>query len=157
MLFIEIQRFYCHLRRGTVFLDFGSSLPSASDGKVPSKCSNYLSRKESEYVAMITGLQLSATGWGRAHRRAINKWYESFSYPNRNNKNPEKLAYLVTKYKRRYGFSHRDIIRLAHTRTRNKSIKLKQMGWNTTDITKYIVSCLLCSWTVRTCTYSQGI
>jgi hypothetical protein len=32
----------------TVFLDFGSSLPSASDGKVPSKCSNFLSRKQSE-------------------------------------------------------------------------------------------------------------
>ena len=77
-----------------------------------------------QFIKFCEEMSINETGWGRAHRRAINKWYESFSYRNTNNKDPEKLAYLVTKYKRRYGFSHRDIIRLAHTRTRNKAIKI---------------------------------
>ena len=77
-----------------------------------------------QFIKFCEEMSINETGWGRAHRRAINKWYESFSYRNRNNKDPKKLAYLVTKYKRRHGFSHRDIIRLAHTRTGNKSIKI---------------------------------
>ena len=77
-----------------------------------------------QFIKYCEEMSTNETGWGRAHRRAINKWYESFSYPNTNNNDPKKLAYLVTKYKRRCGFSHRDIIRLAHIRTRNKSIKI---------------------------------
>jgi 60 kDa SS-A/Ro ribonucleoprotein len=43
---------------------------------------------------------------GRAKRRAFAQWYAS--------KEPEKLAYEVIKYRQRDGWSHRDILRLAH-------------------------------------------
>ena len=46
------------------------------------------------------------TGWGRAHRKAIAKWYME--------KKGERLAYLVTKYKQRDGWSHKDLLRLSH-------------------------------------------
>ena len=46
------------------------------------------------------------TGWGRAHRKAIAKWYME--------KKGSKLAYLVTKYKQRDGWSHKDLLRLSH-------------------------------------------
>eukprot|EP00112_Aurelia_sp_Birch-Aquarium-sp1_P021743 Seg593.1 transcript_id=Seg593.1/GoldUCD/mRNA.D3Y31 product="60 kDa SS-A/Ro ribonucleoprotein" protein_id=Seg593.1/GoldUCD/D3Y31 len=46
------------------------------------------------------------TGWGRAHRKAIAKWYME--------KRGERLAYLVTKYKQRDGWSHKDLLRLSH-------------------------------------------
>lgn len=48
------------------------------------------------------------TGWGRAHKTAIQRWYKQFE--NR----PEKLAQLVTKYKNREGWTHKDVLRLAH-------------------------------------------
>jgi len=43
---------------------------------------------------------------GRAKRRAFGQWYAS--------KDAEKLAYEVIKYRQREGWSHRDILRLAH-------------------------------------------
>lgn len=48
-------------------------------------------------------------GHGRALNRALQNWYLS--------KVPEKLAYQVTKYQQREGWSHRDILRLAKPKT----------------------------------------
>jgi len=48
-------------------------------------------------------------GWGKGLRRAISNWYTS--------KTPDQLAYQVTKYQQRDGWSHRDVLRLAHTKT----------------------------------------
>ncbi|MHB9133131.1 MAG: TROVE domain-containing protein [Armatimonadota bacterium] len=48
----------------------------------------------------------SMRGWGRGLRRAVAGWYDKQS--------PEALAYQVTKYMQRNGWSHRDALRLAH-------------------------------------------
>lgn len=45
-------------------------------------------------------------GWGRGLRKAVSAWYEG--------KTPDDLAYQVAKYQRRGGWSHRDLLRLAH-------------------------------------------
>ena len=45
-------------------------------------------------------------GWGRALRRAVAAWYLQQA--------PERLAYQVVKYRQRGGWSHRDLLRLAH-------------------------------------------
>lgn len=45
-------------------------------------------------------------GWGRGMRRAIAEWYTA--------KSPEALAYQLVKYRQRDGWSHRDMLRLAH-------------------------------------------
>jgi 60 kDa SS-A/Ro ribonucleoprotein len=50
----------------------------------------------------------STTGWGRAHRNAMKKWYISKA------SDPMKLAMDVTKYQKREGWSHRDVARLTH-------------------------------------------
>lgn len=55
------------------------------------------------YCELLSG---ESTGWGRLHKRAINKWY--------NNKNIKRLAYLVTKYQNREGWTHKDVLRLSH-------------------------------------------
>jgi 60 kDa SS-A/Ro ribonucleoprotein len=44
-------------------------------------------------------------GWGRALRRAVGEWYERRS---------TKLAYQAVKYRQRDGWTHRDLLRLAH-------------------------------------------
>ncbi|XP_063401706.1 RNA-binding protein RO60-like [Mytilus trossulus] len=65
------------------------------------------------------------TGWGRAHRIAISKWYKQFVEVGLHaRKTPLKLAYLVTKYRRRFKWSHKDVIRLSHTRSKHKAIKI---------------------------------
>lgn len=47
-------------------------------------------------------------GWGRGLRKAVADWYLT--------KSPRDLAYQVTKYQQRDGWSHRDLLRLAHVR-----------------------------------------
>lgn len=58
----------------------------------------------------------AGTGWGRAHRRAIGKWYNSFA------DKPDKLANLVTKYQSRNKWSHVDVIRLSHIKPINYEV-----------------------------------
>lgn len=62
-----------------------------------------------EFCQLLSG---DGTGWGRAHRRAISNWY--------NNKNDKDLRYLMTKYQSRNGWSHRDVLRLAHVKPRDE-------------------------------------
>ena len=45
-------------------------------------------------------------GWGRGMREAVAAWY--------NDKDPDRLAYQVVKYRQRDGWTHRDALRLAH-------------------------------------------
>ncbi|XP_071090580.1 RNA-binding protein RO60-like [Haliotis cracherodii] len=60
--------------------------------------------------------QGKTTGWGRAHRNAISAWYNRFS------DDPVKLAMHVTKYRQRKDWSHRDVLRLSHTKPANEAI-----------------------------------
>lgn len=48
-------------------------------------------------------------GWGRGLSRAVKAWYDS--------KPVDKLVYDAIKYQSRDGWSHRDLLRLAHPRT----------------------------------------
>lgn len=48
-------------------------------------------------------------GWGRGLRRAVGSWYTS--------RTADRLAYQAVKYRQREGWTHRDLLRLAHPRT----------------------------------------
>ena len=48
----------------------------------------------------------SSTGWNRMHKEAVCAWYMD--------KPVLQLAYLVTKYRSRNGWNHKDVLRLAH-------------------------------------------
>ena len=73
------------------------------------------------------------TGWGRAHRNAIKKWYISNS-----KKDPMKLATNITKYQKREGWSHRDVARLMHLKPTGQDVceelgvmmRYVARGWN---------------------------
>ncbi len=51
-------------------------------------------------------------GWGRGLREAVAAWY--------NDKETERLAYQVVKYRQRDGWTHRDVLRLAHPKPRTE-------------------------------------
>jgi 60 kDa SS-A/Ro ribonucleoprotein len=55
-----------------------------------------------QFAAFVEGTR----GWGRALRRAVGAWY--LAQP------VERLAYQLVKYRQRGGWSHRDLLRLAH-------------------------------------------
>jgi 60 kDa SS-A/Ro ribonucleoprotein len=55
----------------------------------------------------------SMRGWGRSLRTSIGEWYLS--------KNPEQLALQAVKYQQRDGWSHKDMLRLAHPRTEDEA------------------------------------
>jgi 60 kDa SS-A/Ro ribonucleoprotein len=54
------------------------------------------------FAAFVDGMR----GWGRGLRQAVAQWY--------NGKSAERLAYQTVKYGQRDGWSHRDLLRLAH-------------------------------------------
>jgi 60 kDa SS-A/Ro ribonucleoprotein len=51
----------------------------------------------------------SLGGWGRATKRGISNWYTE--------KDNKKLEYQLVKYQSRNGWSHKDLLRLAHVKT----------------------------------------
>lgn len=51
-------------------------------------------------------------GWGRGLRRAIGDWYGS--------KPVDDLAYQLVKYQNRYGWTQRDLLRVAHPQTKDE-------------------------------------
>ena len=54
------------------------------------------------FAAYVDGLR----GWGRGLRKAVGRWYAG--------KTNEQLAFQLAKYQSRDGWSHRDLLRLAH-------------------------------------------
>lgn len=56
----------------------------------------------------------SRHSWGHGLRKAVNNWYLS--------KSPIELAKCVTRYKSRYGWKHKDIIKLSHPVPNNPGI-----------------------------------
>ncbi len=60
-------------------------------------------------------------GWGPALRRAVAEWYLQ--------KSPEKLAYQLVKYQQRNGWSHRDVLRLAHANATTKPAHNELFRW----------------------------
>jgi 60 kDa SS-A/Ro ribonucleoprotein len=65
-------------------------------------------------------------GWGRALRRAIGCWYAA--------REPQELAYQLIKYQQRNGWSHRDLLRLAHPKVDKDSPTEKALAWATGKI-----------------------
>lgn len=57
-----------------------------------------------EFVSYVDKLR----GWGRALRRAVAEWYWF--------RTPKFLAFQVTKYRNRYGWTHRDVFRCIHAK-----------------------------------------
>lgn len=58
------------------------------------------------YCKQIMQISKGTTGWNNLHKNALRSWYKQ--------KAPLELAYLVTKYPKRHGYSTRDIFRLLH-------------------------------------------
>ncbi|XP_060630517.2 RNA-binding protein RO60 [Anolis sagrei] len=63
--------------------------------------------------------------WGRALRKAVADWY--------NEKNDMAIALAVTKYKKRNGWCHKDLLRLSHLKPANEGLavvtKYVMKGW----------------------------
>lgn len=62
--------------------------------------------------------------WGRALRTAVSDWY--------NKQDPMALAAAVTRCKQREGWSHKDLLRLSHTKPSKEG-----------EITRTLISCLV--------------
>ena len=58
------------------------------------------------HLFAFAGFVQGTRGWGRALRRAVAAWY--LQQP------VDRLAYQLVKYRQRNGWSHRDLLRLAH-------------------------------------------
>ena len=84
------------------------------------------------FIDYCEKLSTEGTGWGRAHRKAIVYWYKHFG---ETSERAMRLAMLVTKYRKRNGWSHLDILRLAHPKPNDDNADN-----GVTAIFKYIVN-----------------
>jgi 60 kDa SS-A/Ro ribonucleoprotein len=64
---------------------------------------------------------LAFRGWGRALRRAVGAWYVA--------REPRELAYQLSKYQQRNGWSHRDLLRLTHPKVEKDSPTERALAW----------------------------
>lgn len=86
---------------------------AASHGSTENR--QYALSRLSQVARTGTHLFLFATyveqfrGWGRGLRRAVADWYTG--------KEVDRLAYQVVKYRQRGGWTHRDLLRLAHPKS----------------------------------------
>lgn len=62
------------------------------------------------FAMFVNGMR----GWGRALRNAIGNWYLD--------KNADDLAMQIVKYQQRDGWSHRDLLRLAHPKAETEEV-----------------------------------
>lgn len=72
-----------------------------------------------QFVKFTSIQREGSRGWGRAQRKAVSEWYNQAAFQN----NPKKLLRLGTKYKKRHGYTHRDLIRLAHVKPKTHHIE----------------------------------
>jgi 60 kDa SS-A/Ro ribonucleoprotein len=70
-----------------------------------------------QFVAAADSLR----GWGAGLRKAVGGWYTD--------KTPDELAYQVTKYQQRNGWSHRDVLRLASPRPGDDPARASLFRW----------------------------
>lgn len=70
--------------------------------------------KNSTQLFMLIGDIQKMRGWSRGLRRAVARFYTG--------RTVDKLAYQLVKYRQRAGFTHRDVLRLAHPKTQDKMI-----------------------------------
>jgi 60 kDa SS-A/Ro ribonucleoprotein len=70
-----------------------------------------------QFVAAADALR----GWGAGLRKAVGGWYTE--------KTPESLAYQVTKYQQRNGWSHRDVLRLASPKPGDDAARSALFRW----------------------------
>jgi len=76
--------------------------------RIPTHLMEFLDKSEAVAQTKDGG---GSTGWGRAHRRAVSRWYNEFR-----RSDAKALAEAVTKYQQRQGWSHLDALRLCHAR-----------------------------------------
>lgn len=67
------------------------------------------------HLFLFAGYVEQFRGWGRGLRRAVGGWYTS--------KDADALAYQAVKYRQREGWSHRDLLRLAHPTTASPELR----------------------------------
>lgn len=64
------------------------------------------------HLFMFVEFVSAMRGWGRALKRAVGNWYT--------NKKLSDLVYQLIKYKNRNGWTHKDVLRLAHPKPKNE-------------------------------------
>lgn len=83
------------------------------DGKKAALGALHLVARTGTHLFQFAGYVEQFRGWGRGLRRAVGAWY--------NDKDTTDLAYQVVKYRNREGWTHRDLLRLAHPTARTQA------------------------------------
>jgi 60 kDa SS-A/Ro ribonucleoprotein len=83
-----------------------------------------------DFYELLSKKHYNSTGWNKMHKKFIKKWYLS--------KDPNKLLYLITKYKNRNNWTHKDVLKLSHIKTPN-TLYDTIFKYITTDYSKFLI------------------
>lgn len=67
-----------------------------------------------DLTEFLASLKALGAGMGRAKKNSIASWYES--------RDSDQLAYQVSKYRQRGGYSHRDMLRISHPEVKDENL-----------------------------------
>lgn len=86
---------------------------ASTHGDVPTKALTYnviskVCRNSTQLFGFLNNIQ-ELRGWSRGLRTGVSKFYTS--------KTPEQVAYQLVKYRQRDGWTHKDVLRLAHPKS----------------------------------------
>ncbi len=86
-----------------------------------------------KYCKVFYNKYSKSNGWNNLHKNAISEWYKT--------KNPHTLIYQITKYKDREGYTHKDILRLAHLvpETASQKIIFKYIAKGYEEFCTYLI------------------
>jgi 60 kDa SS-A/Ro ribonucleoprotein len=93
-------------------LAYAASLPSSSTAALAALPQV---ARTGTHLFLFAGYVEQFRGWGRGLRRAVGSWYLA--------KDADAVAYQAVKYRQREGWSHRDLLRLAHPQTAVPELK----------------------------------
>lgn len=75
-----------------------------------------------EYIDLREKISLKmnkTTGWGKAHKRTVGRWYNEHK-----GSNELELIKSCTKYSNRHGYTHKDALRLCHSKPNSEARKI---------------------------------
>lgn len=71
------------------------------------------------HLFIFVGYLKQFGGWSRGLRKAVGNWYVE--------KDADKLAYQLVKYRQREGFTHRDVLRLTHPKITRDTLPAEEL------------------------------
>ncbi|KOX79364.1 60 kDa SS-A/Ro ribonucleoprotein [Melipona quadrifasciata] len=111
--YLAVDRICVSPQHFILFIKFASEIRANDEQEEIEQISE---QEEIEQMSEQKEIEQIRNGWGHGLRKTVSNWYSS--------KSAMELAKCVTRYKSRYGWKHKDIIKMCHPAPKNPDTQL---------------------------------